>query len=75
MDKKKKIIVWTAAAIVVVAGCFLLTGKKGGGKVSLETAKVSRSSITNVVTATGPVESVRRSLVLSTSFMRIITTW
>ena len=58
MDKKKKIIVWTAAAIVVVAGCFLLTGKKGGGKVSLETAKVSRSSITNVVTATGTVEPV-----------------
>ena len=58
MDKKKKIIVWTAAAVVVVAGCFLLTGKKGGGKVSLETAKVSRSSITNVVTATGTVEPV-----------------
>ena len=58
MDKKKKIIVWTAAAVVVVAGCLLLTGKKGGGKVSLETAKVSRSSITNVVTATGTVEPV-----------------
>lgn len=58
MDKKKKIIVWTAAAIVVVAGSFFLTGKKGGSKVSLETAKVSRSSITNVVTATGTVEPV-----------------
>lgn len=58
MDKKKKIIVWTAAAIVVVAGGFFLMGKKGGSKVSLETAKVSRSSITNVVTATGTVEPV-----------------
>ncbi len=58
MDKKKKIRVWAVAAVIVAGGCYFLLGKKGGRKVSLETAQVYRTSITNSVTATGTVEPV-----------------
>ncbi|MDY3068669.1 MAG: efflux RND transporter periplasmic adaptor subunit [Parabacteroides sp.] len=57
MNKKKALI--GAAIVVVVAGaCFLFGGEKTRNTVSLETAKVSRTSISNVVTATGTVEPV-----------------
>ena len=58
MDTKKKILVSALLVVVVAGGCFFLLGKKSGGKVTLETGKVVRSSITNVVTATGTVEPV-----------------
>lgn len=57
MNKKKALI--GAAIVIVVAGAyFLFAGKKTRNTVSLETAKVTRTSISNVVTATGTVEPV-----------------
>lgn len=57
MNKKKALI--GAAIVIVVAGAyFLFGGKKTRNTVSLETAKVTRTSISNVVTATGTVEPV-----------------
>lgn len=56
---KKKVSFFCLAGIVVIAGgMFLFSGKKAGGGMKLETEKVSRSSISNVVTATGTVEPV-----------------
>ena len=57
--KKKASIFCVAGVVVVAAGIFLFSGKKaGGGGMKLETDKVCRSSISNVVTATGTVEPV-----------------
>ena len=57
MNKKKALV--GAAIVIVVAGAyFLFAGKKTRNTVSLETAKVTRTSISNVVTATGTVEPV-----------------
>lgn len=57
MNKKKALV--GAAIVIVVAGAyFLFGGKKTRNTVSLETAKVTRASISNVVTATGTVEPV-----------------
>ena len=79
---KKKVSFFCLAEIVVIAGgMFLFSGKKAGGGMKLETEKVSRSSISNVVTATGTVEpvtevmSVLRFLVLCRSCMRTIMMW
>lgn len=53
---KKKVSFFCLAGIVAIAGGMLLfSGKKAGGGMKLETEKVSRSSISNVVTATGTV--------------------
>ena len=57
MDKKK--IGAGIGIAIIVAGGLLLFGKGGTKeKIQLETAHVSRSSITNTVTATGTVEPV-----------------
>ena len=55
----RKFVLTGAVGVLVIAGAvFLFTGKKAGGKINLETGKVSRATITNVVTATGTVEPV-----------------
>lgn len=55
---KKKVIIGIVVILVVVGGVFFFSHKSSQGGVKLETAKVSRNSITNVVTATGTVEPV-----------------
>lgn len=55
---KKRIILLALAVAVVAVGFFLLGGKKKAGTVSLETVQAVRSSLSNVVTATGTVEPV-----------------
>ena len=55
---KKKVIIGIAVVLVVVGGIWFFTSKPSKGGISLETAKVSRSSISNSVTATGTVEPV-----------------
>lgn len=55
---KKKVIIGIAVVLVVVGGIWFFAGKPSKGGISLETAKVSRSSISNTVTATGTVEPV-----------------
>lgn len=47
-----------AGIAVVAGGFFLFSGKKAGGRMVLETETVGRTSISNVVTATGTVEPV-----------------
>lgn len=47
-----------AGIVIIAGGFFLFSGKKAGGRMVLETEKVGRTSITNVVTATGTVEPV-----------------
>lgn len=54
----KKLITGIAIVAVVAGGIWVFTGKTAKGGIRLETAKVSRSSITNTVTATGTVEPV-----------------
>lgn len=55
----KKIILSSAVGVVVVAAvAFLFSGKKTPGGIRLETETVKRTSMTNVVTATGTVEPV-----------------
>lgn len=57
MNKKKGIL--SVAVLVLAAGAFFFFhGKKDRAKVTLETAKVARASISNTVTATGTVEPV-----------------
>ena len=56
--KKKLSIICLAGIAVIAGGIFLFSGKKAGGGMKLETDKVSRNSISNVVTATGTVEPV-----------------
>lgn len=55
---KKKVMIGLAGIVIIAGGFFLLSGKKAGGRMVLETEKVGRASITNVVTATGTVEPV-----------------
>lgn len=55
---KRKIIIGIAIILVVAGGIYLFSHKSSQGGVKLETAKVSRNSISNVVTATGTVEPV-----------------
>ena len=57
MDKKK-IGAGIGIAIIVAGGLFLYGRGGTKEKIQLETAQVSRSSITNTVTATGTVEPV-----------------
>ena len=57
MDKKK-IGAGIGIAIIVAGGLFLFGRGGTKEKIPLETAQVSRSSITNTVTATGTVEPV-----------------
>ena len=54
----KKLIIGIAGVLVVAGGIWFFTGKSSKGGISLETAKVNRSSISNTVTATGTVEPV-----------------
>lgn len=55
---KKKVMIGLAGIVIIAGGFFLFSGKKAGGRMVLETEKVGRASITNVVTATGTVEPV-----------------
>lgn len=55
---KKKVMISLAGIVIIAGGFFLFSGKKAGGRMVLETEKVGRASITNVVTATGTVEPV-----------------
>lgn len=55
---KKKVMIGLAGIVVIAGGFFLFSGRKAGGRIVLETEKVGRTSITNVVTATGTVEPV-----------------
>lgn len=55
---KRKPIIGIAALLLVAGGIYLFGGKSGKSDITLETAKVGRSSITNTVTATGTVEPV-----------------
>lgn len=59
MNKKKVIIGIVTVAVVGVA-FFFLSHTSSKGDVDLETAQVSRTSMTNVVTATGTVEPVTK---------------
>lgn len=56
--EKKKVMIGLAGIVIIAGGFFLFSGKKAGGRIVLETEKVGRTSITNVVTATGTVEPV-----------------
>ena len=56
--EKKKVMIGLAGIVIIAGGFFLFSGKKAGGRMVLETEKVGRTSITNVVTATGTVEPV-----------------
>lgn len=55
---KKKIITGIVAAVLLAGGIYLFTDKTEKNSFRLETTKVSRSSISNTVTATGTVEPV-----------------
>lgn len=55
---KKRVMIGLAGIVIIAGGFFLFSGKKAGGRMVLETEKVGRTSITNVVTATGTVEPV-----------------
>ncbi len=56
--EKKKVMIGLAGIVIITGGFFLFSGRKAGGRIVLETEKVGRTSITNVVTATGTVEPV-----------------
>ena len=56
--EKKKVMIGLAGIVIIAGGFFLFSGRKAGGRIVLETEKVGRTSITNVVTATGTVEPV-----------------
>lgn len=55
---KKKLIIGIVGIVLVAGGLYLLAGKSSKNSLKLETALVSRHSITNTVTATGTVEPV-----------------
>lgn len=55
---KKKVMIGLVGIAIVAGGLYLFSGEKAGGRMVLETEKVGRASITNVVTATGTVEPV-----------------
>jgi HlyD family secretion protein len=56
----KKISIGITLLVIVLAGVFFLTRKSSNGNMHLVTAKASRNSITNSVTATGKVEPVSK---------------
>lgn len=55
---KKRIIIGGVALILLLGGLSLCNDKSSKVKVALETAKVERHTITNLVTATGTVKPV-----------------
>ncbi|WP_080903063.1 efflux RND transporter periplasmic adaptor subunit [Parabacteroides sp. Marseille-P3160] len=55
---KKKIILGAICILLIAGGIYLFRKKTSGGKMRLEMVTVTRSSISNVVTATGTVEPV-----------------
>lgn len=55
---KKKLTIGIVGIVLVAGGLYLLAGKSSKNSLKLETALVSRHSITNTVTATGTVEPV-----------------
>jgi HlyD family secretion protein len=57
---KKKIIIGMICIVLTLAGIYFLKGKPANGNIQLVTAKASRNSITNFVTATGTVEPVSK---------------
>ena len=57
---KKKIIIGVACVALLLGGIFFFTRKSSNGNMHLVTARPSRSSITNSVTATGTVEPVTK---------------
>ncbi len=56
--KKKKVIIGVVVAVVVLVCLPLLLGKSSAKALRLDVAKIGRTTITNVVTATGTVEPV-----------------
>ena len=57
---RKKTIIGVAIVALLIAGFFFFTRKSSNGNMQLVTAKASRNSITNSVTATGTVEPVTK---------------
>ena len=57
---KKRIIIGVTCLLLLCAGIFSFTGKPSTGKMQLVTAKATRNSLTNTVTATGTVEPVTK---------------
>jgi len=57
---RKKTIIGAIIAVIVLAGILSFTRKTSNGNMHLVTAKASRNSITNSVTATGTVEPVSK---------------
>ena len=57
---RKKTIIGVAIVALLLTGAFFYTRKSSHGKMQLITAKASRNSITNSVTATGTVEPVMK---------------
>lgn len=55
---KKKVMIGIVALALLAGGIYFFTGKTEKSNFRLETAKVSRRSISNTVTATGTVEPV-----------------
>ena len=60
MNKKKKAIIGVAIVALLLGGIIFFTRKSSNGNMQLVTAKVSRHSISNSVTATGTVEPVTK---------------
>jgi len=56
----KKIIIGVICVILLGVGILFFTGKTSNGKMHLMTAKASRNTITNTITATGTVEPVKK---------------
>ncbi len=57
MDRKI-VLAGLAGVLVIAGGVFYFSGKKSSSGMKLETGTVGRTTITNVVTATGTVEPV-----------------
>jgi len=57
---KKSIIIGVICVILLGVGILFFTRKTSNGKMNLMTAKASRNTITNTVTATGTVEPVKK---------------
>lgn len=55
---KKKVIIGIAGVLLIAGSLYLFAGKSAKSSLKLETALVSRHSISNTVTATGTVEPV-----------------
>ena len=57
---KKKIMIGAICILLILTGIHFFTRKSSNGSMQLVTAKASRNSITNFVTATGTVEPVTK---------------